>query len=383
MKKISYWAPCLDKVGTYNAVINSALSLSKYSKDFINVSIINVCGEWDSKKDFFSKNNIEVIDINFSYFNYLPKAGYLGSRISYLIITLFSVIPLINFLNKHKPEFIIGHLITSLPIFLFNFFNFQTKFILRISGYPRLNFFRKSLWKFFSKKIFKVTSPSEDLKNQLIENKIFTSEKIFFLPDPIINLGNFKTQIQNFQNKDTIIHNKYFIAVGRLTKQKNFSYLIDEFYQYSLHQSDHNLLIFGEGEEREKLEKKIIELKLNSKVFLMGFSNNIFAYMKNARAFILSSLWEDPGFVIIEAAFCNLFVISSNCKNGPNEFLMNGKAGLIYEKDKKDSLKNSFKLFENLSSEKLKSMKLKAKINCSKYTLLRHHNSLKKILFLV
>ena len=88
MKKISYWAPCLDKVGTYNAVINSALSLSKYSKDFINVSIINVCGEWDSKKDFFSKNNIEVIDINFSYFNYLPKTGYLGSRISYLIITL-------------------------------------------------------------------------------------------------------------------------------------------------------------------------------------------------------------------------------------------------------------------------------------------------------
>ena len=151
MKKISYWAPCLDKVGTYNAVINSALSLSKYSKDFINVSIINVCGEWDSKKDFFSKNNIEVIDINFSYFNYLPKTGYLGSRISYLIITLFSVIPLINFLNKHKPEFIIGHLITSLPIFLFNFFNFQTKFILRISGYPRLNFFRKSLWKFFFK----------------------------------------------------------------------------------------------------------------------------------------------------------------------------------------------------------------------------------------
>ncbi len=32
MESISYWAPCLDKVGTYNAVINSALSLAKYSK---------------------------------------------------------------------------------------------------------------------------------------------------------------------------------------------------------------------------------------------------------------------------------------------------------------------------------------------------------------
>ena len=34
MKKICYWAPCLDKVGTYKAVVNSALSLSKYSKNY-------------------------------------------------------------------------------------------------------------------------------------------------------------------------------------------------------------------------------------------------------------------------------------------------------------------------------------------------------------
>ena len=41
--------------------------------------------------------------------------------------------------------------------------------------------------------------------------------------------------------------------------------------------------------------------------------------MKNAKGFILSSLWEDPGFVLIEA-MCNLFIISSDCKNGPVEF---------------------------------------------------------------
>ena len=67
----------------------------------------------------------------------------------------------------------------------------------------------------------------------------------------------------------------------------------------------------------------------------MGFNNNIFPYMKKAKAFILSSLWEDPGFVIIEAALSNLFVISSDCKNGPNEFLLNGKAGLLYSSNKK------------------------------------------------
>ena len=104
MVNISYWAPCLDKVGTYNAVINSALSLSKYSKNSIRVNIINACGEWDDKKDFFNQNNIEVIDINFSYFKYLPKTGYIGSRISYTIISLLSIIPLIIFLKKKQAK---------------------------------------------------------------------------------------------------------------------------------------------------------------------------------------------------------------------------------------------------------------------------------------
>ena len=46
----------------------------------------------------------------------------------------------------------------------------------------------------------------------------------------------------------------------------------------------------------------------------MGYSKNIYNYMKNAKGFILSSLWEDPGFVLIEATMCNLFIISSDCK---------------------------------------------------------------------
>ena len=65
------------------------------------------------------------------------------------------------------------------------------------------------------------------------------------------------------------------------------------------------------------LKKKTRNNKLQDKIYLMGYSKNIYNYMKNAKAFILSSLWEDPGFVLIEAAMCNLFIISSDCKNGP------------------------------------------------------------------
>ena len=45
-----YWSPCLNKVGTYKSTINSAISLSKYSKGKFNVKIINACGEWNLLK---------------------------------------------------------------------------------------------------------------------------------------------------------------------------------------------------------------------------------------------------------------------------------------------------------------------------------------------
>ena len=57
--------------------------------------------------------------------------------------------------------------------------------------------------------------------------------------------------------------------------------------------------------------------------------------MKNAQAFILSSLWEDPGFVLIEAAMNNLFLISSDCKNGPSEILDNGNRGYLFKNNEK------------------------------------------------
>ena len=69
---------------------------------------------------------------------------------------------------------------------------------------------------------------------------------------------------------------------------------------------------------------------LSENIKLLGHTDNIYEFMLKSKAFILSSLWEDPGFVIIESALCNSMIISSNCKNGPKEFLSNGDAGLLF-----------------------------------------------------
>ncbi len=170
MKTVYFWSPCLDKVGTYWSTINSAVAISKFSKKKFKVKIVNSCGEWDDQKIFFEENNIEVINLGFRYFNYLPKIGYWGSRISYILIYLISFFSLIKLLKKEKPEFFIAHLVTSLPLTIFNIINIKTKCILRISGYPKLNNLRKFLWKISSKKLFKISCPTKDLKKQLLGN---------------------------------------------------------------------------------------------------------------------------------------------------------------------------------------------------------------------
>ena len=144
MNEIYYWSPCLNKIGTYWSTMNSAISLARYSNKKLTVKILNICGEWDTQKNFLEQNNVEIINLGPNYFKFLPKNGFFQSRISYFLIFLFSFFPLLIFLKNKKPDFIIVHLITSLPILLFSLFTFKTKVILRISGLPKLNIFRKT-----------------------------------------------------------------------------------------------------------------------------------------------------------------------------------------------------------------------------------------------
>lgn len=380
MKEIYYWSPCLEKVGTYWSTINSAISLAKFSNNNYLVKIINVCGEWDAQKIFLNNNGVELIDLGFNYFKFLPKSGYLKSRLSYIIIFILSFFPLIKLLLNKKSNFFVIHLITSLPIIVFSILDLKTKLILRISGFPKLNFFRTILWKMISKKIYKITCPSRELKNQLLRTDIFSGEKLVFLADPIIKVKKFIRKVEHNKNNYFSPTNKnYFISVGRLTKQKNFGYLIDEFYEFSKINNEIDLLIFGVGEDKKKLLNKIHNYNMQNRVFLMGYSDQIYQYMRNAKAFILSSLWEDPGFVMVEAAMCNLLIISSDCKNGPSEFLSYGKGGILFKSNEKGALKKALNHF--LNEEKIsKNKKILTKKMCLKYTLFRHFKSFNKSL---
>ena len=371
-KKIFYWSPCLNPVGTIKSTINSAISLKKFNQDY-DVSIINACGEWDEYTEILNKNSVNLINLNFKYFKILPKQGYLGSRLSYIIIFVLSFFPLFFLLKRQKPDKIMLHLITSLPLTLLNLFKFKTEFILRISGNPKLNVIRKLFWKTIAKKIKIITCPTLDLKKNIENHEIFNQKNLYHLPDAILKIENFKVSKDLPIGLSLASNKRIILSAGRLTRQKNFSYLIEEFSEFLKFNDEFVLIILGEGEEKKKLIHLINKKKLKDKIFLLGFKKNIFDYMKNSEIFILSSLWEEVGFVIVEAAMCNAYIISSNCPNGPKEFLNNGKYGLLFKNNLSKSLFKTLKDYCKLDKNKIFNDKVFLKKNAGKYTMFRHY----------
>ena len=379
MKKIFYWSPFLSNVATIGNVLNSAYSLNKYGKNSFKTYILDVLGEWSNRKKDLLEKNINYIKLGKLSIN-LPISGFIKSRILSMFLFVLKIFPLYFLLKREKPDYLIIHLLTSIPLVLLLFFNFETKFILRISGLPQLNFLRKFLWKTISKKISLVTCPSFETMDYIKKSKIFDENKIIVLHDPIINNSLIFKKKNDPKINSKSFKKDYFLSIGRLTKQKNHKLLIDLFLHLKKSGKDFFLYILGEGEEEQFLRKKILKLNLQDRVFLLGFKKNIYPYIHSSRAIISPSLWEDPGAVMVEAAFCNRIVLSSNCKNGPKEFLMNNKAGYLFENNDLDSLVKTFNQLIMDSPEQIYKKKVLAKINSKKYTIFNHYLTLRNLL---
>ena len=332
--KLYYWCPFFSNIATEKAVINSIVALNKFSKKKINPYLLDVIGEWDNQKFNLLDKKIEKHDLlNFKLIKYLPKFGFLKSRFSYIIVFFFSIFRLHKFLKNQKPDYLIVHLMTFIPLTLLLFFNYKTKIILRISGHPKLNYLRSLFWKIVRKKIYLITTPTKSTLTLLNESKIFGLEKLRYLPEPVLNFEEIKKKgFKKDANYKKINQGNNIISIGRLTYQKNFQFLIKAFYEINKEYPEFNLIILGEGEEKQKLKQLIKKLNLQEKISLVGYKENIYEYLAKAKIFVLSSHWEDPGFVLIEAGFLNKIVFAADSKTGPSEILNFSKRGFLYKK---------------------------------------------------
>lgn len=370
MKNIYYWCPFIGNIATIKAVINSAYSLSKYSNNGFIPTIINSCGEWDRFNSTLNDKKIIVKKFKNIFSINTSTSGYFKSRITYIKIFLSCFFTLKNTLKKDEPEYLIAHLITSLPIFLYLIFNFKTKLVIRVSGKVKMNILRKILWKLCKKNISLITCPTQATQNDIIKLNLVEKSKVIYLPDPIIEINEIFKQ-KNNNSTDIKIKKNFFVMIGRYTRQKNHLLAIRCFKELIKKNLDINLIIIGNGELKNEYLTEINYLNLENRIQLIDYQKNVSIYLSKSLGMISSSLWEDPGFVMIEAAACNTFIISSDCLNGPREFVGSDN-GILFNNDNIKSLEKSILKFLGMSDYEIKKKKISAKKKSINFTKLRH-----------
>ena len=151
--------------------------------------------------------------------------------------------------------------------------------------------------------------------------------------DNILKLSNEKIP-EKFKN--------CFISVSRLNeKNKDIRTLIDAYENFVKNtKSKTKLVIIGDGKDREFLENYTLTKSSKKQIIFIGKKSNPFAYMKNAKALILSTKdGEGLGMVLIENLICsNGVTVSSDCKYGPSEILLDGKCGCLFPIGDKEKL---------------------------------------------
>ncbi|WKA50212.1 glycosyltransferase [Planococcus liqunii] len=171
----------------------------------------------------------------------------------------------------------------------------------------------------------------------------------------------------------------YYIAVGRLVKQKGFDLLIRSMHLLNADDQCKNfkLIIIGEGPERKFLAELINELNLNNAVQLLGYIKNPYPYIKNADSLVVSSKVEGYCSVIVEAFVLDTPVIAAKAV-GVGEVIKNGEFGLYVENDEIALYEGMKKLL--LDKSLLNHYKKQAEIKKQEYVFKQSINRMERIL---
>jgi glycosyltransferase involved in cell wall biosynthesis len=390
--KILFWSPYIGHVGTIKAVINSAISIKQNSN--YDVVIIKNHSEWEGFENDIVSNDIEIVDFDLKkQFPNLHKTKFMGSRLYMLTVALFGFFQLRRYLKQERPDILITNLIALPAIMSARSVRHSPRIIASIQGYPKFlglpdtsnyewwmyaeDFLRKHLWNRVYKKVDKIVCMTKDTREKLIVKTTLKASNITVIENPVIDDNIYKSskeRIDNDQFNDASV--KYIIAIGRLSFQKDFQSLIKAI-SIVKNNIDVKLMILGEGEDRSNLLDLIKELNLEDVVDLLGFTKNPYKFLKKSDLFVLSSRWEDPGHVLLEAATLKVPIVSTNCPSGPAILLENGKGGYMCNVEDPQDMAN--KIIDALRIKDNK--KIIAAYNFSqRYTLKSHFNGLNKLI---
>jgi len=194
-----------------------------------------------------------------------------------------------------------------------------------------INYFTKIFLKKVNYPIACSKSVADELKNKDNINITFISNGIYAKNKQKIEKKLLRKKLKLEEN--TI----YFISVGRLSKEKNYFNLIENYCSANLVNS--KLIILGEGKEISNLQ-----IQKRQNVELLGFKSNVEDYLMASDYYVSASYSEGLPLSVLEGMSVGLPLILSNIL--PHQYIFQSagtrEIGLLFDVNDKSSLKNAF-----------------------------------------
>lgn len=128
------------------------------------------------------------------------------------------------------------------------------------------------------------------------------------------------------------------ISAGRLEEVKGFDRLVNAFAMIEDKCPKWRVDIFGKGSCENNLRNLIVNCHLEDRIAILPPTNDIFTEYQNSDFYVLSSLHEGLGMVLLEAMACGIPCVSFNCDYGPREIIVDGVTGMLVEEGNVEKL---------------------------------------------
>lgn len=338
-------------------------------------------GEWTKKKI----NGIEYDYFSVMYSNSDSRKSLIPARLkSYLAV------------RKYRDKILskgINNVFIQTPEVLFAFQNSEIKNIctripgvenpMRISRYWYGKYFA-SLYDILFYKLVKKSSvifasaDSNSIKKFIDDGKgVLSAEKVIQFPTRVNTEIFFPKNMQNSRKSINIEKDHILITTtGRLNKFKGWEFMIDCFFEFNKIYNNSKFVLIGDGEDRNRIEEKIIHMKLESKVFIAGRVNHhkLSQYLGASNLYIMGSYIEGWATSLVEAIASGIPVCVTDFSSA-SDLVENGLNGYIVKEHNKEEFvksmidclkfskndleKKSLSVIESMSVSNLKSSILK------------------------
>lgn len=329
MKKVLHIIYDLSTAGAQTVVMNY---LREMHNDPDYELIVAVRGSYEGKP-----YEIEAKEKNFPirYCNYKEYKGFILFR------------PIINWINCQKafyrvikqenPDIIHSHLTYILPYICIPAFLSRKYCVHTLHSDPYAMPTRFKIWAIFAFHFlgFHAIGVTEAQAAKAVKRYHLKDISIVHNGLKIDRYKTSKWDIIGLREKIGIAQDAFVIgSVGRLSKIKNYPFLIKLFAKYHQHNHSSILMLVGEGECRAELELLVKDLGINDFVFFVGQQNDVIPYYKIMNLFMLTSFFESSSIVSVEAQLCGVRCVISD--SIPESVVISNNVNRISLEEKQD-----------------------------------------------